>query len=230
MPIFRLPAGGLGYFADIPGCHGAATILGLEARFGELAFYNSTHTDAPRSKRWSRTSPQHVGRATLKRLFPADFFAVSFAVVRHPLDRLRAVYLFQRYVEGAVPRSTDFHDWLEDTAERMEDEPWVFDNAVRPMTEMIPEGAEVFRLEDGTAAVDAWLDRLAAAPGPAIAPTAGDAGILVSPFDLDRIVEIYAADYARFGYGAEPGDVRTQPAAARPGRFARILRRGNRAN
>ena len=47
MPIFRLSAGGLGYFADIPGCGGGATIRSLEVRFGPLAFYDPLHTETP---------------------------------------------------------------------------------------------------------------------------------------------------------------------------------------
>ena len=138
MPIFRMPEGRLGYFADVPGCAGTAMIRALEARFGRLAFHDPVHNEAPRVRRWSRTSPQHVGWRSLSRLFPPDFFAASFAVVRHPVARMRAVYAFQRDVEGAIPRSTDFHDWLEDIAERTRDEPWVFDNAVRPMVDLVP--------------------------------------------------------------------------------------------
>ena len=218
MPIFRM-ATGLGYFTDVPGCGGVAVVRHLEARFGPLAFHDRTHTDAPRIKRWSRTSPQHIGRATLGRLFPADFFVASFALVRHPVDRLRAVYAFQRDVEGAIPRSTDFGDWLEDVAERMDAEPWVFDNAVRPMADMIPDDAEMFRLEEGTAALDAWLDRVAGAPGPALGPVPPTGlDVEVTPFDRDRIAEIYAADFRRFGYAADG------PAAAIPAPKAGLLR------
>jgi hypothetical protein len=211
MPIFRLPRG-LGHYADVPGCGGVAVLRQLEARFGPLAFYDPSHTEAPPAQRWSRTSPQHVGRKSLARLFPPDFFAASFAVVRHPVDRLRAVYAFQRDVEGAIPRSTEFHEWLEDIAERTLDEPWVFDNAVRPMTELVPEDAQVFRLEDGADAVTAWLDAIAGRPGPALAiePARGTLPEVL-PFDLDRIAELHADDFARFGYGTWQG-VATDPA------------------
>ncbi len=213
MPIFRMP-GGLGYFADVPGCAGAAMIRHLEARFGPLAFHDPTHNEAPRGQRWSRTSPQHVGRKTLQRLFPPGFFAANFAVVRHPVDRIRAVYVFQRDVEGTIPQSTAFDEWLEDIAERTPDEPWVFDNAVRPMADMVPAEAEVFRLEEGEEAVTAWLDGIAGAAGPELDLAVQEAALPdLSPFDRDRITELYAADFARFGYGAEPGEVVPGPAA-----------------
>lgn len=213
MPIFRTPRG-LCYFADVPGCLGAAMIRYLEGRFGSLAFHDAAHTEAAPAQRWSRTSPQHVGRKTLKRLFPPDFFMASFAIVCHPADRLGAVYAFQRDVEGAIPASTGFGEWLEDIAERMVDEPFVFDNAVRPMVDLVPEGAEVFRLEDGLDDLVTWLDRQAGVEGPALQLPAVAGGVPEpSWFDLDRIAEIYAADYVRFGYGKGEG------AAPRPHLF-----------
>lgn len=204
MPIVHA-ARGLCYFADVPGCGGAAMIRHLEARFGRVAFHDPAHTDGPPGARWSRTSPQHVGRKTLARLFPPGFFAASFALVRHPVDRLCAVYAFQRDVEGTIPRTTVFHEWLEDIAERILDEPFVFDNAVRPMADLVPEDAEVFRIEDGPVPIAAWLDRIAGAPGPALElrPVA-TADQKPSPVDLDRIADLYAADFGRFGY-AVPG-------------------------
>jgi hypothetical protein len=223
MPIFRMDTG-LGYFTDVPGCGGAAVVRHLEVRFGPLAFHDPAHTDAPRSQRWSRTSPQHIGRKSLQRLFPADFFVASFTLVRHPADRLRAVYAFQRDVEGAIPRTTGFGDWIEDVAERMHEEPWVFDNAVRPMADMIPDEAEVFRLEEGTEAIDAWLDKVSGVPGPALGPVPPTGiEVEVTPFDRDRIAEIYDADFRRFRYGAD-GPTATAP-PPRVG-FLRTLRRG----
>jgi hypothetical protein len=201
MPIFRTELG-LGYFADVPGCGGAAVLRHLEARFGPLAFHDPAHTEGSPHKRWSRTSPQHVGRKTLARLFPPGFFALSLAVVRHPVDRLRAVYAFQRDVEGMIPRSTEFHEWLEDIAERTEGEPFVFDNAVRPMADLVPEDAEVFRYEDGPDPVVARLDGMSRAPAPVLElRSRGAEGPEPSAIDLDRIAELYAVDFKRFGYG-----------------------------
>ena len=206
MPIFRTDPG-LCYFADVPGCGGAAMIRHLEARYGPLAFHDPAHTEAPPTRRWSRTSPQHVGRKTLARLFPPGFFAASFALVRHPAERLRAVYAFQRDVERTIPQTTDFHTWLDDIAERILDDPFVFDNALRPMADLVPEEAEAFRLEDGPEPVAAWLEGLdgyLGGPWPALVlPPAAGGGPELSAFDLDRIAELYAEDFARFGYGGD---------------------------
>jgi hypothetical protein len=206
MPIFRTGQG-LGFFADVPGCGGAVMIRHLEERFGPLALHDPTHTDGPPAARWSRTSPQHVGRKTLARLFPPGFFAASFAVVRHPVDRLRGVYAFQRDVEGAIPRTTEFGEWLEDIADRTLDDPCVFDNAVRPMTDLVPDEAEVFRIENGAGPIGDWLDQVAGASGPAFElPPPRQEEAPLSALDLDRIADLYAADFSRFGYVA--GDAR----------------------
>jgi hypothetical protein len=213
MPIFRIETG-LGYYADVPGVAGLAMIRNLEARFGPLAFHDVAHTDETPARRWSRTSPQHVGKKTLARLFPPGFFAMSFAVVRHPAERMRAVYSFQRDVEGAIPKSTDFHDWLEDIAERTLDEPWVFDNAVRPRSDFVPDKATVFRVEDGPEPVAAWLDGLGEGAGPV--PGFGDdpRAPELSDIDLDLISELYAADFARFGYAGGKPALRVRHSAA----------------
>ena len=202
MPIFRLSAGGLGYFADIPGCGGGATIRSLEVRFGPLAFHDPLHTETPRSNRWSRTSPQHVGRATLPRLFPAGFFVASFALVRHPVDRMRAVYVFQRQVEGAIPEATDFGEWLEDIAERSSMSPPSSTMRGRWPTSF-PRTPRFFRQEDGPGPVAAWLDPLLPKrPAQALLefPAAPPRSSLRPPMSI-ALRNSMPRDYARFGYG-----------------------------
>ena len=179
-------------------------------RFGPLALVDTGHLARPPERRWSRTSPQHVDRASLARLFPDGFFAASFAVVRHPVSRLVSAYHFQREVEGAAPEGTGFSDWLADLPERLAEEPFAFDNHVRPMDEMVPEGAEIFHLEHGLDAIVPWIDAVAGGgDGPRAIPKVnekapGGAKAVPTEADLARIAQVYAADFARFGY--RPGE------------------------
>ena len=157
-------------------------------------------------RRWPGSSPQ-------------DFFVASFALVRHPVDRLRAVYVFQRQVEGAIPEGTSFGEWLEDIAERREEDAYAFDGALRPMIDLVPDAAEVFRVENGLEGLAGRLDSLGGAPAPALSVVVPpDPDSVPSAIDLEWIAELYADDFARFGYEVEG-------VAARRRGLAGILRR-----
>lgn len=221
MPIFK--AGGkLVYYAHVPKCGGSAVGWYLTERFGPIAFEDRNHTRHDPKTLWSRTSPQHIDRVSLDRLFPEGFFGAAFTIVRHPVARLVSAYHFQLEVEKIIPASTGFSDWLEDLADRRRDNPFVFDNHVRPMAEIVPEGATVFHMEHGLDALVPWFDALtgttaapralprinergtyAAAPAPRAEP---------SDWDMMRIVEIYGEDFSRFGYAPD----QKAPVAAAP--------------
>ena len=180
------------------------------------------HNAQPPQDRWSRTSPQHIDRASLARLFPDGFFDVVFTIVRHPVARLVSAYHFQRDVEQTIPAVVTFSDWLADVEERLHEDPFCFDNHVRPMVEIVPEGAEVFHVEHGLDCLVDWFDTLTGSPD---APRAllrvnekgaygGDRAPKADPTqaDLDNIARLYAADFARFGYVIDdPAPLRAGP-------------------
>jgi hypothetical protein len=94
MPIFK--AGGkLVYYAHVPKCGGSAVGWYLTERFGPIAFEDRNHTRHDAKTQWSRTSPQHIDRVSLGRLFPEGFFDAAFTIVRHPVARLVSAYHFQ---------------------------------------------------------------------------------------------------------------------------------------
>ena len=90
-----------------------ATARYIEARIGPMAFYDTAYLALPEAQRWTRSSPQHLTAAALDRLFPPGFFDACFAVIRHPVDRIAAVYLYQKEKEGSVPAQTGFETWLD---------------------------------------------------------------------------------------------------------------------
>lgn len=143
-------------FAHVPKCAGTSVAAYLAANFGPLAFHDPQFNQVPTSARWTRTSPQHADAMSLNRLFPPGFLRASFALVRHPVARLVSVFRFQRDIERRIPSEMPFDEWLEGLA-RMRRRKWAFDNHVRPMSEMVPETAVVFRLEDGWDPVIDWL-------------------------------------------------------------------------
>ena len=210
MPLFRLPDGRIGLYAHVPKCAGSAVERHLKLRFGRLALLDHAH--AKREEPWSRSSPQHAPAEVLDRLFPEDWIAARFATVRHPATRIASAFAFHRDWTGRIGPKARFEAWLDriDPAR-----PYAFDGHVRPMADLVPEGAAVFRIEEGLEPVVAWIDALAgetrgprriesrntrsdylARPGAAAKGSRPE----LTPAALSRIAELYAADFARFGY------------------------------
>lgn len=214
MPIVRAGPE-LIYFAHVPKCAGTAVESYLTERFGPPAFLDRRHNDRPPRRRWTRSSPQHVTRAHLDRLFPPGFFDAAFAVLRHPLDRIVSAYLFALEVEETVAAGTSFGAWLEAAQAARRRAPFAFDNHVRPMDDFVPRvpDAALFRLEDGLAPVVAWLDaRAGGAQGPREMPRLqhrsswrvrkrlAPRDFRASPGERALVAGLYAVDFARFGY------------------------------
>lgn len=228
MPIFKA-AGKLIFYAHVPKCGGSALEQYLHDRFGAVAFQNPRYFAQPVQKRWTKTSPQHIDMAALDLLFPPGFFDASFTVVRHPVDRLVSAYHFQRDVEKSIPEVVSFGDWLEDIPDILAENPFALDNHIRPMTELVPEGAHVFHLEHGIDAIVPWFDRVCGAKaGPRAVPHVnrqgeygGSKGAKVVPGadEVALIARIYAADFDRFGYVPD----RRAPLAAAPEIDAEVL-------
>lgn len=221
MPIARVGSS-LIYYAHVPKCAGSSIEDYLIERFGPLAFLNRDYRRTPPVHRWSNTSPQHIDTKALDLLFPQDFFAASFAVVRHPAARLRSAFEFQK-ARRHVSLRLRFDTWLTLHERQRDTAPFQHDNHLRPMTDLVPQEARVFRMEDGLDPVVAWLDELAGnRDGPREIPRANKTKDMVrvsrSPWkqwirsrlqvgmpDLDealcsRIYSLYKEDYDRFGY------------------------------
>lgn len=167
MPIYR-HMGKLIYFSHIPKCAGTSLTVCLERRFGKPAFQDRDHISNPRRKPWTRTSPQHIDKESLGRLFPEDFFDLSFAVVRDPVSRLKSVYLFQKYKERSIPKWMGFTMWLLLLEKGRRFQPYVYDNHVRPQTEFLVPGARIFKLEEGLGNVVSMLDEFFGGLGTAL--------------------------------------------------------------
>ncbi len=209
MPSLTLPDR-LIWFAHVPKAGGTSVEQALVGQWGDRVGHLHWGWD-----RWWRregwrladppNSPQHLiwddARATL----PHTPDAV-FALVRNPAARLASEYRYQRYARrgtrlGRVLARLPFACWLRLMLAMVTRHPHAFDNHLRPQTDFVPEGAAIFRLEDGLAPVADWLAEATGTPVSAMphvlksgrAPT-------IPPALLARIEAAYGIDYARFGY------------------------------
>ncbi len=216
MPILRIE-GKLIYFAHVPKCAGTAIERYLGDRFGALAFLDRGYFNQPLRRRWNKTSPQHILVEALDRLFPPSFFDQSFAVVRHPVDRMISMFRYQRDVERTLERDAGFSAWLAGLTEEQQKRPFYLDNHTRPMSSFVPETAKVFRLEDGVNEIIPWLDKIVGSSDErfdirerntygqrlAVEKLARGAETLVTAADRALIAKLYAIDFERFGYAKD---------------------------
>lgn len=208
MPIFKA-SNKVIYFAHVPKCGGSSVEEYLKVRFGSLAFIDQDYYSLPSSQRWTNSSAQHISIDALERLFPSGFFDASFAVVRHPVDRLVSAYHHLRDNLKTLDQSDVFSNWLADFEQALKNNPLIYDGHVRPMAVMVPTNAMVFRLEDGLDQVVSYLDELVGARAETIrmkrllVRNTSIPKVVPSENDIATIERIYARDFERFGYDRE---------------------------
>ena len=134
-------------------------------------------------------------------------------MVRHPVKRLVSAFQFQVEVEGTVAPLWSVDEWFDDWLKRAAAEPFLYDSHIRPMADLVPADAAVFRMEDGLDPIVGHLDWLAGNKDGerTIAPEnvrrkampADAARLTPSPETLARIADYYAEDFRRFGYSID---------------------------
>ena len=216
MPLARVGQK-LIYFAHVPKCAGMTVAHYIKQRFGPIAMQYNRFSSIPTKDRWSVTSPQHMPESVRQHYVPDAFIDASFSIVRHPAVRLRSVFLFQREIEHRIAQNTAFSEWLKTVAAALHGDPNIYDGHLRPMTEMVPDTACIFKLENGLSPVIDWLDDMAGTKdGPrSMRPVnvlaarmarikAAVPSLKLTNADYDRIAGLYAADYEKFGYETVP--------------------------
>lgn len=208
-------------FVHVPKAGGSSIETYLQTRFGKLMLRDQSWLNARLGRCSLAASPQHIDGSDLKRLFPDETLALSFAVVREPVARLISEFKYQIWPKHrrAIRRKRfaqlGFSIWLAMALTVARRHPIFLDNHLRPQTEMVPPGAEVFCLEDGFDALVARIDEVTGT-------RAADLGVghelrgqpLKLPVrpsrqDLALITSVYAEDFERFGY--TPPDLSAAP-------------------
>ena len=111
-----------------------------------------------------------------------------------------------------MPADMDFSTWLRQLDPDGTDRPFAFDNHIRPMARIVPDGAAIFHLEHGLDPLVAWCDLLVGdTNGPRAVRQINQRGDYIKSdqpksqlqpdaADLALIARLYADDFSRFGY------------------------------
>ena len=209
MPSLSLPDRFI-WFSHCPKAGGTSVERALVDRWGPAVGHLQWGWDLWwRRGGWRRAdppnSPQHLTWADAVRVLPRVPDAV-FALVRDPVDRLISEYRYQRQARrgtwlGRLLAHLPFSTWAMIMLRVARANPYAFDNHLRPQADFIPDGARVFRLEDGMEPVGEWL---ADKTGEFIDHFAQDLAardrtpLWVYREDLELIARAYGEDYARF--------------------------------
>lgn len=200
MPLVTTPEHRI-FFAHVPKTGGSSVEDYLVNRFGGPL---SLIVKIPRKDRRQPglvTPATHLSAADLVDLLPPDI-DYSFAVVRNPFTRMQSEYRFQTGASRTARLS--YSTWLRLMVHCVRIDARAYQNHVRPQTDLVPEGAESFRMEDGFGDMIARLDEVTGATAPGV-----EVGHLLkrkreplrfSRQDVELLEQFYAEDYSRFGY------------------------------
>ena len=215
------------FFAHVPKTGGSSVEEYLIRRFGFAALSIRQGKVRPWPQRDVIHSPTHLAAADLRWFLPAEL-DLCFAVVRDPARRAISEYGFQK--GQSLMSRLGFSVWLRAMIHAATRDPRIYENHIRPQVDLVPEGAEIFRLEDGLEAIVPRIDAVVgqAAPGVEMGHLLKRAStrIDLTAQDARLLARFYAEDYGRFGYAPpDPSALRSDPWAGLRDLAGRVLAR-----
>lgn len=206
MPVF-LDEGSKVLFVHVPKT-GGTSVERLFAKSGYRTAYRDGKVGKDSLNWLRRCSPQHLHAEMLDQLLQLSRFDLIFMLIREPIARFRSEYT-HRNRDNLRTDSASVEAWTEQTLARYPRNPYMFDNHLRPQSEFVLPGCEVYRLEDGLESMAADLrTRFGLSLHPDV-PHAMDRvkrtgvssnEVQISPRTEDLLREFYAVDFERFGY------------------------------
>lgn len=217
--------GRLIFFAHVPKTGGSSVENYLIRRFGREALTIRDGKIKPGPKRDVIQSPSHMAAADLRWFLP-ERLDLCFAVVRDPARRIISEYGFQKGQSRASRMG--FSLWLRAMIHAAARDPRIYENHIRPQVDLVPEGAEIFRLEDGLEAIATRIDAVTGTQAPGVEMghflKRKSTKVDLTRQDAELLARFYAADYARYGYAPpDPAVLPSDPFAALRDLAARLL-------
>jgi hypothetical protein len=130
-------------FVHIPKCGGTSFLKHMDERgWREIVSVRGTHIGR---LGFMRCTPQHMHAELLKRLLRPEEFDQIVTLVRDPLMRLKSEYAWQR-----DQKITDLNpnDWISHVLSEYQNDPFEYDNHIRPQNEFFLEESNIFKLEE----------------------------------------------------------------------------------
>lgn len=195
MPLVRTPSGNL-LFIHIPKTGGTSVERHLAGSFDVELIGRDAARKGP-------CKLQHYHGALLEEALKDVPVAMSFMIVRHPVDRIVSEFKFQTRKPTRFWRGLSFSRWLRRNLARTARDPFNRDNHFRPQVEFEAFGPAIFRFEEGLQPCFQWLQEKIGLPPPAAdihVWKSRDRKVDVSGDDLEAIRAFYKADFDRYGY------------------------------
>lgn len=151
-------------------------------------------------------TPQHMHLEALDRYVDWSKISRAFTVVRNPVTRFVSEFFFQkpRFIQAKIIEKQDFERWAFRSLDRIRDDPFCFDNHLRPQSEFVRDGIRAFRFEDG---LEAPLREIFPRDFGALeaAPQYRQAKTDKTPLEVPKrvlraIQDLYLEDFHNFGY------------------------------
>jgi len=188
------------FFAHVPKTGGTSVQIYLQRRFGDLLLLGR-HRDAATKGTSLIVSATHLSALDLEELLPAHLDA-SFAIVRDPIKRMQSEFQFQKGTSRASRAS--FSTWLRLMIFAAKHDPRVYDNHIRPQSDLLPAGTKIFKLEEGIDSIIPFLDGILSEEDPQIEIPhllkSKREEISISRQDVRLIEDYYKSDYDNFSY------------------------------
>ena len=153
MPIYRLNGASL-LFVHVPKCGGTSLegMLNAHPALEQAALYEMGRDNLVLQV--SRCSPQHWHGPLLQQLLRLETFALSFTVIRDPVERLLSEFSMQR--GKVLETTTDFGIWYQQMQRERRVNPFHADNHLRPAREFLLPQAVVYNFNAGLERI--WAD------------------------------------------------------------------------
>jgi len=145
MPIFTKNKKNI-LFIHIPKCAGSSIEDAFKKNGYSISYLDRSGKTTLNHLR--ECSPQHMDSKQLESIFNLSKFDEIFTIVREPIARLKSeigMRLRERY--NGTEQQTD--TWIKDTLLKYNANNYIFDNHIKPQSEFIVAGTDVFKFEDG---------------------------------------------------------------------------------
>lgn len=147
MPFFKNQRGEVLYHAHVPKTGGTSILKALTQKGCETFGFSSYQQPCSLQHRHSASQSLHSDTWKYK---PTSFLIV----LREPLERLKSAYAWQMYLCGTEASQDSFDWWLYSAKSALKNNPYTFDNHLRPQSEFYEPHHTAFKFGNWQAIED----------------------------------------------------------------------------